>query len=91
MSWEHGFVIDRDNTLRQRVNCKDCKYFDSDKSCSKKGYYLPTIGYDIWRKCKDFMLDNNECKNLNKVNMVIKERGKEYIPEQALKKYYENR
>lgn len=37
------------------------------------------------------MLDNNECKNLNKVNMVIKERGKEYIPEQALKKYYENR
>ena len=55
MAWgyERGFVIEHDPLLRSKLNCKDCIHYDStDKSCSKKGLYLPEDGYDSWRKCE---------------------------------------
>lgn len=36
MAWgyEKCFTIEHDNTLKRRIDCKDCIYYDSsDKSC----------------------------------------------------------
>ena len=57
MAWgyERGFVIEHDNTLKRRISCKDCNYYDSsDKSCMKRPLYLPVDGYNSWRYCQYF-------------------------------------
>ena len=60
MAWgyEKCFTIEHDNTLKRRIDCKDCIYYDSsDKSCMKRPLYLPVDGYNSWRNCKYFELD----------------------------------
>ena len=59
MAWgyERSFTIEHDNTLRKRINCKDCIYYESsDKSCLKRPLYLPVDGYNSWRNGKYFAL-----------------------------------
>lgn len=60
MAWgyEKCFTIEHDNTLKRRIDCKDYIYYEwSDKSCMKRPLYLPVDGYNSWRKCKYFELD----------------------------------
>lgn len=60
MAWgyEKSFTIEHDNTLKKRIDCKDCIYYDSnDKSCTKRPLYLPVDGYNSWKTCKYFELD----------------------------------
>lgn len=62
MAWgyEMCFTIEHDNTLKRRIDCKDCIYYDSsDKSCMKRPLYLPVDGYNSWRNCKYFELDHS--------------------------------
>lgn len=62
MAWgyEKCFTIGHDNTLKRRIDCKDCIYYDSsDKSCMKRPLYLPVDGYNSWRNCKYFELDHS--------------------------------
>lgn len=62
MAWgyEKCFTIEHDNTLKRRIDCKDCIYYDSsDKSCMKRPLYLPVDGYNLWRNCKYFELDHS--------------------------------
>ena len=62
MAWgyEKCFMIEHDNTLKRRIDCKDCIYYDSsDKSCMKRPLYLPVDGYNSWRNCKYFELDHS--------------------------------
>ena len=62
MAWgyEKCFTIGHDNTLKRRIDCKDCIYYDSsDKSCMKRPLYLPVDGYNSWRNCKHFELDHS--------------------------------
>ena len=62
MAWgyERSFTIEHDNTLKRRIDCKDCIYYDSDdKSCMKRPLYLPVDGYNSWRNCKHFELDHS--------------------------------
>ena len=62
MAWgyEKCFTIEHDNTLKRRIDCKDCIYYDSsDKSCMKRPLYLPVDGYNSWRNCKYFELDRS--------------------------------
>lgn len=62
MAWgyEKCFTIEHDNTLKRRIDCKDCIYHDSsDKSCMKRPLYLPVDGYNSWRNCKYFELDHS--------------------------------
>ena len=36
MAWgyEKSFTIEHDNTLKKRIDCRDCSYYDiEDKSC----------------------------------------------------------
>lgn len=61
MAWgyERSFTIEHDNTLRRRINCKDCIYYDSsDRSCLKRPLYLPVDGYNSWKNCEYFDLSN---------------------------------
>ena len=61
MAWgyERGFVIEHDDTLKKKIDCKSCCYYDkSDKSCMKRPLYLPVDGYNSWRNCKFFILDD---------------------------------
>ena len=54
MAWgyEKCFTIEHDNTLKRRIDCKDCCYYESDdKSCMKRPLYLPVDGYNSWRMC----------------------------------------
>lgn len=60
MAWgyERGFVIEHDNTVKRRIDCKDCVYYErDDKSCMKRPLYLPVDGYNSWRNCSFFELD----------------------------------
>lgn len=60
MAWgyEKCFTIEHDTTVKKKIDCKDCVYYEkSDKSCMKRPLYLPEDGYESWRKCKYFELD----------------------------------
>ncbi len=60
MAWGYanGFVIEHDHTVKRRIDCKDCIYYESDdKSCRKRPLYLPEDGYNSWRNCDFFDLD----------------------------------
>lgn len=60
MAWgyEASFTIEHDNTLKRKISCKDCLYYDSsDKSCTKRPLYLPEDGYNSWRNCDFFDLE----------------------------------
>lgn len=60
MAWGYakGFVIEYDDTLKKRIDCKSCLYFEkSDRTCSKTQLYLPVDGFDSWKKCNYFSLD----------------------------------
>ena len=62
MSWGYskGFVLEHDSTLKRRIDCKDCIYYESDdKSCLKRPLYLPVDGYNSWRTCKFFEMDSS--------------------------------
>lgn len=60
MAWGYarGFVIEHDNTVKRRIDCKDCDHYErEDKSCRKRPLYLPVDGYNSWRTCDFFELD----------------------------------
>lgn len=62
MAWgyESSFTIEHIDGLKRKISCKDCKYYMSDdKSCSKRPLYLPEDGYNSWKGCKFFELDEN--------------------------------
>ncbi len=43
MAWgyEACFIIEHDDTLKRKIDCKDCVYYEkSDKSCMKTPRYL---------------------------------------------------
>ncbi len=58
--WTNGYSIEYVNSpsSRSRLSCRDCKYFcHEDKSCIKTDKYMPIDGYDIWKNCDVFELD----------------------------------
>lgn len=62
MAWgyEACFIIEHDETLKRKIDCKDCVYYEkSDKSCMKTPRYLPEDGYNSWRHCNYFELDTS--------------------------------
>ena len=62
MAWgyEARMTIEPDPTVKKRIDCKDCIYYDSsDKSCMKRPLYLPEDGYNSWRNCKFFEIDKS--------------------------------
>lgn len=62
MAWgyEKCFTIEHDNTVKRRIDCKDCcNYEADDKSCMKRPLYLPVDGYNSWRSCNYFELDSS--------------------------------
>ena len=62
MAWgyEASFIIEHDETLKRKISCKDCVYYDSsDKSCNITPRYLPEDGYDSWRWCGKFKLSES--------------------------------
>ena len=76
MAWgyEKGFIIEHDDTLKKRVDCKSCVYYENmDMSCSKRPLYLPIDGYDSWKKCDYFRLDKNT-SNYESKKIILKRR-----------------
>lgn len=74
--YERGFVIEKDDTRRKTVNCRDCEYyFAEDKSCAKTSLYFPVDGYKHWKRCKYFILDRNTSNYYEKKKAVEKLRG----------------
>ena len=62
MAWgyEARMTIEHDPTVRKRIDCKDCIYYEhSDKSRMKRPLYLPEDGYNSWKKCKYFEIDRD--------------------------------
>lgn len=94
MAWgyEKSFTIEHDDTVRRRINCKDCLYYDNDdKSCMKRPLYLPEDGYNSWRNCTFFELDSStsnsdskriqyeDSKKINKKKLTTKKNKKESL------------
>ncbi|SKB84231.1 hypothetical protein SAMN06296386_106146 [Lachnospiraceae bacterium] len=62
MAWgyEASFTIEHDDTLKRKICCKDCDHYDAtDLSCSKRPLYLPEDGYNSWRNCDYFELNED--------------------------------
>lgn len=56
--WVKSVSLEYDPTVKKNVSCKDCIYYESDdRSCNKRGLYLPEDGYNSWKNCKEFELD----------------------------------
>ena len=69
MAWgyESSFIVEHDQTLRKNINCKDCVYYETDdKTCRKRPLYLPHDGYNSWKHCKYFELDQGAINYLDK-------------------------
>ena len=57
--YERGFTIIHDPTVKKKVSCKDCTYYDkSDCSCMKRPLFLPEDGYSMWMSCRYFDLSS---------------------------------
>lgn len=59
MAWgyEKSFTVEHDDTVRKKLNCRDCDFYDdSDRSCMKRPLYMPEDGYSQWKNCKYFHL-----------------------------------
>ena len=44
MAWgyERGFIIEHDNTVKRKIDCKDYMHYESDDmTCTKRPLYLP--------------------------------------------------
>lgn len=55
--YEKAFTIEHDPTLKKKICCKDCFYYEKlDCSCRKLPLYLPEDGYDSWKTCGYFDL-----------------------------------
>ena len=55
--FEKGFIVEHDNTLKKGIDCKDCVFYEKeDRSCTKRGLYLPEDGYNSWKRCDCFSL-----------------------------------
>lgn len=85
MAWgyEKSFTIEHDDSVRKRINCKDCVNYDKeDKSCLRRPFYLPVDGYDLWKMCilfdlsfdvnnydekKQQLIEINHCKKTEKM------------------------
>lgn len=79
MAWgyEKCFTIEHDNTLKHKIDCKDCIYYDSsDKSCMKRPLYLPVDGYNSWHRCKYFELDSDVSHYDEKNEQYLRSQGK---------------
>lgn len=64
MAWgfEKGFVIEYDDTLKKRIDCKSCLYYDkTDKFCGKKTISFHLESYTSWQSCEWFRLDKDTC------------------------------
>ena len=84
IGWERGFIIEKDETSRKYVNCKDCFYCDNeDKSCSKNNIYIPDIGYDYWKQCKYFVIDSQA--NDSKKIQAFKKKGVNVLKREKIK------
>lgn len=84
IGWERGFIIEKDETSRKYVNCKDCFYCDKeDKSCSKNNIYIPDIGYDYWKQCKYFVIDSQA--NDSKKIQAFKKKGVNVLKREKIK------
>lgn len=89
MAWgyERSFIVEHDNTLRKRINCKDCVYYEADdKTCRKRPLYLPHDGYDSWKHCKYLELDQNANNYLDK-----KERYQSVLRRKEVERNHDNK
>lgn len=56
MAYKDGFVIEYVEKQPTRLSCRVCAFIGKDKSCSKRGLYVPDVGYDNWKYCNSFRL-----------------------------------
>lgn len=74
--YEKSFTIEHDNTLKRRIDCKDCIYYErEDKTCMKKPLYLPVDGYNSWKRCYYFELDK-QTSNYEQKRVQYESHGK---------------
>lgn len=80
MAWGYakGFTIEHDNTVKRRIDCKDCtNYCRDDKSCMKRPLYLPEDGYNSWKHCKYFELNSSVSHYDEKLKQYLNLKGRQ--------------
>lgn len=64
----------------KRITCSNCTYYNSDNSCSSKPVLISEIGYDYWKQCNSFSLndkyDSEENRAIVQRNRKTKSRKK---------------
>ncbi|HHX59762.1 MAG TPA: hypothetical protein GX707_03340 [Epulopiscium sp.] len=75
-SWGTGYIIEpRPN--QKRISCSFCKHYNEDGSCMAKPIVISEVGYDYWKYCNSFYLDDDydTPKNRANVERVKKAKG----------------
>ena len=71
-SWGDRYIIEQNRNYHNRVSCGDCIYYQSDKSCNGKNVYVPDVGYDNWKYCTMFVMNDEGCRKNNKIRQVLR-------------------
>lgn len=68
MAYKDGFVIEYAEKQPTKLSCRVCAYIGTDKSCSRRGVHIPSVGYDNWKYCDDFQLSSEfeDCEILQR-------------------------
>ena len=77
MAWKDGFVIEYVDNGSRSISCYKCINMNrGDRSCNRRGLYIPEIGRDIWHTCPSFELadDYNTVEMREKADRI---RGRE--------------
>jgi macrodomain Ter protein organizer (MatP/YcbG family) len=88
MAWgyESSFTIEHIEGLKKKLSCKDCQnYIKEDKSCGKRQLYLPEDGYNSWRDCKFFVLDEDVTHYDEKKAQLLRTKNSSSIKKNLIK------
>ena len=70
-----SFIIEKIPGLK-RLSCSNCINYNMDKSCDAKHVLMSEIGYDYWRQCDQFELND---KFATEENIALAERTRKRV------------
>lgn len=80
-TWGGSYQIEV-NKHPSTISCYTCtKYVEEGKSCRHYGMFIPVLGKNSWRTCKNFKLDLNYASEDN-ISYVKKVKGLGFVEEE---------
>lgn len=72
-SWGDRYTIQQPKN-KETITCAECVYYCSDGSCGKHPIVIAEVGYNYWRYCKDFILEQDSITD-KRYDYIMRTRG----------------